>query len=575
MTIRTLKFFLAAFALTVASFAQQPDTLEEGQRLALVIGNDAYSIRPLQNAVNDARAMQKALAGSGFRVNLQENAGRVAIETAVAEFLSKLGPGDTALLYYAGHALQIEGENVLIPADFESARSIIDAKIKSFSLSLVFNEFRRSRARRLIVIIDACRTNPVAETHSLKAGLANPTDAGKNTYIAFSTSPGNVAGDNPNGRNSWFTEALAEAVDQPNLTLDDVFNRVRLKVENATGGKQTPWSITSLTSKFYFHPPKDALAASAVADQSLLAKWYDDALRQAQYGNWREAVEIGERILKQKQGGPVEEAATARLPYWRVREEAEIKFAAGDFAGAAARQEAAMALEPFDVDAALEASNAALLLGDTARATKALGAIRLRGASVHVKRAEAMLKELAAMDPVAAASLKQPLAKPPPVQELFPGYRFGLPDFAAGRRWVSQASAAVDFAAVAKQLPPPPAPPPAPVAKPVAEPAVLAQAAPVESDEPRITLDDLYVDVKSVAGARDLVTEELGELTIRSARPGMGVKLEGRAVSRKLPFNTKLPPGEYEIRIVDSGKKVSERRVRVKSGAVTELELPR
>jgi len=78
------------------------------------------------------------------------------------------------------------------------------------------------------------------------------------TSAAFSTSPNNVAADNPDGKNSWFTEALADAANQSGLTLDDVFTRVRLKVESSSGGSQTPWSQTSLTKKFYFHPPMSA-----------------------------------------------------------------------------------------------------------------------------------------------------------------------------------------------------------------------------------------------------------------------------------------------------------------------------
>ena len=136
-----MKFAIAVAALAPLCMAQQQQQ-EEGKRIALVIGNDAYSIRPLQNAVNDSRAMQKALAGSGFQVILRENAGKVAMEEAVSMFLEKVGPGDIALLYYAGHAIQIENENVLVPTDFESARSLIDAKFKSFSLTPVFDHCR-------------------------------------------------------------------------------------------------------------------------------------------------------------------------------------------------------------------------------------------------------------------------------------------------------------------------------------------------------------------------------------------------------------------------------------------------
>ena len=548
----------------------QSTAQEEGKRIALVIGNDTYSIRPLQNAVNDARAMQKALQGAGFRVIMRENAGKPAMEEGVGQFLEQIGPGDTALLFYAGHALQIEGENVLIPTDFQSARSIIDAKYKSFSLTRVFDEFKQSRAKTIIVVIDACRTNPVAETHALKAGLANPSNAGKNSYVAFSTSPGNVAGDNPNGRNSWFTEALADAIAMPDLTLDDVFTRVRLRVESSTGGKQTPWSITSLTSKFYFHPP--AAGGVAETDETLVAKWLEDMLRNERYGNWQEAIELAGRIVKQKPGGSVEEAAQARLPYLRLRDEAEKKFEAGDFAASAQVYEQALKVEPFAVDAGFEAANGALLTGDIKRAVQALESVRQRGATPQVKRAEAILGELAAVEPAAAEALQRGLAKAPPMPEVFPAQRFGVPDWEAARRWARQSRAAVDYAALIKMLPPPPAAP-AP-AEPAAAPIETASVAPPSvSGEPRITLDDLYVDVTAVAGSRDLVTEEFGELTVRSSRKGMGVMLEGKAVSRQVPYTLKLPAGEYELRTVESGKKLSERRIRIKSGATAELDL--
>jgi tetratricopeptide (TPR) repeat protein len=556
--MKPLLVSLFAFSLAVAQ--------EEGKRVALVIGNDTYSIRPLQNAVNDARLMQKALEGARFRVISRENAGKAAMEESVSQFLEQIGPGDTALIFYAGHAVQIEGENVLIPVDFTSARSIIDAKFKSFSMTRVFSELKRSRAKTVIVVIDACRTNPVAESHALQAGLANPSDAGKNTYVAFSTSPNSVAGDNPNGRNSWFTEALADAVALPNLTLDDVFTRVRLRVEKSTGGKQTPWSTTSLTSKFYFHPPATNMAET---DESLVAKWRDDMLSNEQYENWQEAIELAERIIKQKPGGSVEETAKARLPYLRIRDEAEKKFEAGDFAAAIHNYEQSLKLEPFAVDAGFEAANSALLTGDFKRAVQDLEAVRHRGATPQVKRAEEMLKELAKVEPSAAEALKRGLAKAPPMGELFPAAHFGVPDWEATRRWAREVSRPVDYVAFAKKLPPP---------------AISAQAAPVATvaaaappaaapDEPRITLDDLYVEVKSVAGSRDLVSEEMGELTVRSKKKGMGVMLEGKPVSRQTPFTMKLPAGEYDLRTVEAGKKMGERRIKIKPNATTELDL--
>ena len=566
------KLLVLAAALLPLSFGQQQQP-EEGKRVALVIGNDNYSIRPLQNAVNDARAMQKALVAAGFLVIERENAGKVGMEEAVAAFLEKIGPGDVALFYYAGHAIQIENENVLVPTDFTEAKSLIDAKFKSFSMTPVLGYLKTSRAKTIVLIIDACRSNPVAQTHSLKAGLATPLEAGKNTYIAFSTSPNNVAGDNPNGRNSWFTEALAATIAVPALTIDDVFTRVREKVENATAGKQTPWSYSSLTSKFYFYPPRTGESEN---NESLISKWLEDALRNEQYGNWTEAIDLAERIVKQKPGGIVEETAKSRLPYLKARDAAQTNFERGEYAAAIAQFDEALKLEPFDVDAAFEGSSGAMLADDLPRAVQLLQIVRQRGTTPQVQRAETILKELGAAEPAAAAALKGGAVKPPAVQEVFHTHRFGVPDWDTGWRLARQAPAQVDYASIAKKIPPPPvfAAPvvaPAPVApQQLAEPA---QTAAVETQQV-ITLDDLYIDVKAVAGTRDLVTEEFGELTIKAtSKKEIGLMLEGRAVSRKLPYTVKLPPGKYEIRTFEAGKARSERRVEVKSGLNPDLVL--
>jgi hypothetical protein len=267
------------------------------------------------------------------------------------------------------------------------------------------------------------------------------------------------------------------------------------------------------------------------------------------------------------------------LPYLKTRYEAETKFDAGEFAVAAAAAEAALKLDPFAVDAGLEAANSALLTADLKRAVAALEAVRQRGATPDVQRADTMLKELAAAEPAAAEALKRGLMKPPPLGEVFPGVRFGIPDWEAGRRWARQ-PVRVDYAALIKQLPPPPAAPkeqpaPAPATE---QPVQTAAATPppaaaAAAEEPRITLDDLYVEVKSVAGARDLISEEFGELTVRSAKKGLGVMLDGKAVARQLPYTLRLPAGEYELRLMEAGRKTQERRVRIRANTTTDLDL--
>src|SRR5271157_2377328 len=127
---------------------------QEGKRVALIIGNNSYSMAPLKNAVNDARAMDQALRNAGFRTILRENATKTALEEAAAEFLQQLGPDDTALFFYAGHGVQIENENFLVPVDFAAANSVIQAKFRCFSIAQLLDGLK-NRPKRTIVILDA------------------------------------------------------------------------------------------------------------------------------------------------------------------------------------------------------------------------------------------------------------------------------------------------------------------------------------------------------------------------------------------------------------------------------------
>ena len=562
----TRLFLLASLLAAAALAAAQPPAASEGRRIALVVGNDAYPSGALQNAVNDARAMQKSLAGAGFRVILAENANKVAMEQQAAEFLQSIGPGDTALFFFAGHAVQIENENLLLPVDFTPGRTVIESKFRSMSLAMVFDYLKRARPKTTIVIIDACRSNPASEGHSLQAGLAIPQNAGKDTYIAFSTSPNNVASDNPDGRNSWFTEALAAQINEPGLTLDDVLTRVRLKVESATGGAQTPWSQTSLTAKFYFHPPAGAVVETGA---TMAEKWLDDALSFQQQGDWPEAIEFASRVIKAKPGGAVEDAAKARLPYLEARNDAKTLFGQGDYAKALAGYQRALQLDPFDYDAAFEAASSALLADQLAPAVAALEAVRARGPSAEARRAEAMLKEIGAVEPAAAAALKSGPPPLPPIRELFPSQKFGIPDFeaaqAAGRR-----PAPVDFAALAKSVPvvarraPPPPPPPAAPAD--------ATAAPPATEGP-IDPNMMRVEIRSAnsSASRDLVVEGYGEIAFVSELQEVAILVNGQPVTRKLPFTVRLGAGVYDIKVLSSGNILTERQVQVRQGQRTEL----
>ena len=468
--LRIFLIGLWSLAVVVPAVHAQGDA---GKRVALIIGNDAYGISPLKNAVNDARAMDEALQASNFRTILVENAKKSDMETKIGEFLDMLGPDDTALFFYAGHGVQIANENFLVPVDFVPGNSISGAKFSCMSVARIFDELARKRAKKNIIILDACRSNPVAEKYSLEAGLAQPQNPGKETYIAFSTGPGQVAADNPDGRNSWFTEALSEYVKQPSLTLElnEVFTKVKKRVSDATEGRQTPWTISSLTSGFYFHAPQNQETEN---DPTVAEKWFDDAQQRKQREDWAGALELIDRVLKKKPGGTLEAAAGKELAYFTVRKDAQERFDAGDYAAAAPLYERAVKLEPFATDAAFQGVNSHLLNGRVPEAVGLLKVIRIHGTSASTSKANAMLKELAAVSKEAGTELAAGIPEPPPIEEIFSGTQFGIPDWDAGARRLE--TAPVDIARWTKDLN---MAEPAPV--PVAPPAATSAVSPADS----------------------------------------------------------------------------------------------
>lgn len=542
-------------ACAVSSFAAPQ---QEGKRIALIFGNNSYTVSPLQNAVNDARLVDKALREAGFQTILRENATKAAMEEATAEFLQQLGPDDTALFFYAGHGIQIENENFLVPVDFEVAASVIQAKFKCFSMAQVFDALK-NRPKRSIVILDACRSNPVAAANSLQSGLAQPQNAGKETYTAFSTGPGQVAADNPNGRNSWFSEALADQIAQPGLPIEEVFTRVRARVSSDTEGRQTPWSQSSLTSRFYFHPP---LNADTENDPSMAEKWLEEAKRREQREEWTEAIDLVNRVLQKKPGGRLEALASAKLPYLSARRDAQAKFEQSDFAGAAALYEKALQMDPFAIESAVRGVNSYLLNDNLPEALRLLQAIRVRGTSASIEKADAMLKELSPVFPEAAKQLQAGLPEPPPVDQLFPGVSRGVPDFDAGRRYLQ--SSPVELSRPVRELtaafPPPPAVVPVSAANVAQE-----QASPVAN-----TI--FHVEVTPSSATRDLVIRrvadskppsEFGFVQLDGAQGETPVVFNGRVIAQQVPVRLQLPAGQYEIRAMQDGQILSQQTVNV------------
>ena len=260
-----LRPIFLCITLAAAAFAQAPRRdlrLEPGGKTAaLVIGNQAYPKWPLRNPVNDAQAISEGLRAVGFEPDVVLNAGLRQLEQAVDRFVTRIQPGDVALFYYAGHGIQLAGENYLIPVDFD-AKDEADAKYVSYSASRLQERMDLAGARLSVIILDACRNNPFRTTRGTGGGLA-AMSTGKGTLIAFATAPGQTADDNPGGANGLFTSHLISALREPGLTLDQVFNRVRERVYADSNQRQLPWTVSSVIGEYYFRPPQSGAPAAA------------------------------------------------------------------------------------------------------------------------------------------------------------------------------------------------------------------------------------------------------------------------------------------------------------------------
>jgi hypothetical protein len=223
----------------------------DAKRVALVIGNADYQFfTPLNNPVNDAQDITKALQGLGFDVILRENASQQTMEEAMKLFSHKLGPNTVGLFFFSGHGVQFEGENYLIPTSMTTL-SASDIKYKSVNAGYVLSEMEQAGNTTNIIILDACRNNPFKSGFkAMQRGLAR-MDGINGSLIAYATSPGNVAKDGE-GRNSPYTKNLLKFMRQPGLPIEQMFKQVRIAVKQETGDTQTPWESSSLTEYFYF-----------------------------------------------------------------------------------------------------------------------------------------------------------------------------------------------------------------------------------------------------------------------------------------------------------------------------------
>ena len=224
------------------------------KRIALVVGNANYNVRPLDNPVRDVRLIGNVLKQYGFRVILVEDANYRKFRKALARFGEELriaGPKTTAFFYYSGHGMQYQGNNYLIPIGSE-VNSVVDLDLEFVRAGRVQSAMGSITTGVKIMLLDACRNSPFKSfVRSKRSGLAQ-MDAPKGTIIGYATSPGKVAMDGK-GRNSPYALGLVRAIKMPGLTIEAVLKQTLNWVDDMTNGKQIPWYSSSLRGDFYFN----------------------------------------------------------------------------------------------------------------------------------------------------------------------------------------------------------------------------------------------------------------------------------------------------------------------------------
>ena len=255
---------------TAAPAPQQTDAAPSpapnirGTRMALIIGNGAYAhVKALPNPPNDARAVARSLRDIRFTVSEGVDLDRAAMQKMTRDFLRDAARAQIVVVYYAGHGVQVDGRNYLIPVDVElkPGANMTEAMIDMDTIMAGLDD----QVRTNILIFDACRNNPMAQQVASAgssrgiesaSGLAAPSSLGTGatlgagTLIAFATAPGQVALDGE-GANSPFSAALSRHIGTPGLEVQQMLTRVRAEVVAATKTRQVPWSNSSLLGEVY------------------------------------------------------------------------------------------------------------------------------------------------------------------------------------------------------------------------------------------------------------------------------------------------------------------------------------
>src|SRR5258705_4586732 len=250
---RQLSAIFGAFALSLVALASPAAAQSAEPRIALVIGNAAYQAGALNTPANDAGLIAQTLQAAGFDVSGARDLDQDSLRRAIRDFLDKAatsGPNTVAVMYLSGYGLQLEGENYFVPIDAKIARDS-DIPIEAVRLSDYTRPLAALQLKNRIVVVDAARAHPFAKSSApLASGLAL-IEPEPGMLIAFNAAPGTVA---PEGKGAYgpYAQALAEMIREGGLTLPDVFNRTRLRVNEVTKGAEVPWYASRAPASFVF-----------------------------------------------------------------------------------------------------------------------------------------------------------------------------------------------------------------------------------------------------------------------------------------------------------------------------------
>jgi hypothetical protein len=318
VTLRKSLFFLLAFltglwphisALSQAATGTVAVSIAPtGDRVALVIGNSAYASQPLVNPKNDAIGMTQLLQSAGFTVDRQLDATQVQLKAAVDKFGAAIRDPKIkfAMFYYAGHGVQLDWRNYLIPVNAR-VRSADDVRKQTVDVSDLLRYMEESKGKSFLVILDACRDDPFAGTYQTGAKGLSQFDAPVGSLLAFSTSPGNVALDG-DGKNGLYTSHLLREFGVRGVKIEDAFKRVRLNVRLASKGAQIPWESTSLEEDVYLFP----------SEKRKLSEADQNKLFEQEVAHWLRVksstdTEVLANFLREYPSGSASELAQSRL----------------------------------------------------------------------------------------------------------------------------------------------------------------------------------------------------------------------------------------------------------------------